>query len=428
MKNRKKILFDATFTARGWINDSSRSGICLASQNILKGLLKRPELEISLFCFPSDIQGLKLVLKRDFSEYPNLKIVNEADAIFLESVAQKLIRARNNAKSSFKTKYLNFLCLVCKSLLVSYNSFYGRKKLDFPVDKFDIFFSPGYPAPQKIRANSNIKRYTLLHDTTPLLFPEFFPAMKYLGYSWVKNLVKNLKEDDHCFANSTQTKEDFLKFCPALQDGNITVTPLAASDNFYPCADPEKTAETKRKYKIPADQKYIFSLCTLEPRKNLLMSIKCFSKFIEQNNIADMVFVLGGGHWQEFMKVLENTTVNKDKIIKAGYIDDEDLAPLFSGAEFFVYPSLYEGFGLPVLEAMQCGCPVITANNSALPELVGDSGILIDPGAEEELIQAMKMLYEDKTLREELSRKGLERAGQFSWEKCVDVMTKEMLK
>lgn len=101
--------------------------------------------------------------------------------------------------------------------------------------------------------------------------------------------------------------------------------------------------------------------------------------------------------------------------------------PLYSKSEFFVYPSLYEGFALPPLEAMQCGCPVITSNISSLPEVVGDAGILVDPQSEPELIEAMKNLYYRRDLRQDLSARRLERAKQFSWEKTVDIMVKEML-
>ena len=113
-------------------------------------------------------------------------------------------------------------------------------------------------------------------------------------------------------------------------------------------------------------------------------------------------------------------------IVKAGYISDEDLPCLYSNSEFFVYPSLYEGFGLPVLEAMKCGCPVITSNISSIPEVTGDAAILINPESDEQLIQAYKSLYYNKELKKELSLKGIERAKQFSWEKTVDTIINKM--
>ena len=136
--------------------------------------------------------------------------------------------------------------------------------------------------------------------------------------------------------------------------------------------------------------------------------------------------MLGGGHWDKFLPQLEKEISDlseyKDRILKIGYVDDEDLSPLFSGAEMFVYPSIYEGFGMPVLEAMQCGCPVITSNVSSLPEVIGEAGIQINPHSDSEMLAAYEKMYFDKNFREECSRKGIERAKQFSWKACVDKM------
>jgi glycosyltransferase involved in cell wall biosynthesis len=207
---------------------------------------------------------------------------------------------------------------------------------------------------------------------------------------------------------------------------------LAAGDNFYHEKDKNKIKQVCKKYNIPTDKKYVFSLCTLEPRKNLIRSVKTFIEFIKKNKINDMVFVLGGAHWDEFIGKLESEIKDlgkyKNKIIRAGYIDDEDLAALYSGAEFFVYTSQYEGFGLPPLEAMQCGTPVITSNNSSLPEVVGDAGIMIDWDSDEQHIAAYEKYYFDEKYREKMAKKGLTRSRQFSWKNTVDVMINQMKK
>ncbi|HTP65773.1 MAG TPA: glycosyltransferase family 1 protein, partial [Geobacteraceae bacterium] len=111
---------------------------------------------------------------------------------------------------------------------------------------------------------------------------------------------------------------------------------------------------------------------------------------------------------------------SRERVIVTGYVADEDLAALYSGAIAFVYPSLYEGFGLPPLEAMQCGVPVITSNTSSLPEVVGDSGILVDPRDADALCAAMLSLYKDSDRREMLAQSALQRAAEFSWKRCVD--------
>ena len=167
-------------------------------------------------------------------------------------------------------------------------------------------------------------------------------------------------------------------------------------------------------------------------RQNLIRAVKCFAAFIRKNNIDDLVFVLGGAHWDRFISILESEIENlnelKDKILKIGYVDDADQAALYSGALFFVYTSQYEGFGLPPLEAMSCGTPVITSNNSSLPEVVGGAAIMIDYDDDAAHIKAYEDYYFNEELRKENSKKGLEQARKFSWEKCADIMVEEFKK
>ena len=138
-------------------------------------------------------------------------------------------------------------------------------------------------------------------------------------------------------------------------------------------------------------------------------------------NIEDLKLVLGGGIWKKFESEL-NSILNKydrTKIILTGYIQENELRNYFSNALCFIYPSLYEGFGLPVLEAMQCGCPVITSNISSLPEVIGDCGIQINPQNDFEMIEALETMYFNADFRNKCSNKGLKRANNFSWEKCA---------
>ena len=134
---------------------------------------------------------------------------------------------------------------------------------------------------------------------------------------------------------------------------------------------------------------------------------------------------MAGGIWEKFKKEF-NETLNKydkSKIKVLGYVEDKDLPALYSNALLFVYPSLYEGFGLPVLEAMACGCPVITSNISSLPEVIGECGIKINPKSDSEMVSAYEKMYFDINFRNECIQSGIERAKQFAWEKC----TKEII-
>jgi glycosyltransferase involved in cell wall biosynthesis len=289
----------------------------------------------------------------------------------------------------------------------------------------DIYLSlaPVFLIPEEIRKQSNISYFIFLHDVTPILFDFESPNL-----NWYNEFVKQLSNDYFYFANSQSTKNDFINRYKTLDQEKITVTPLAASQYFYRCEKKAQINKIRIKYGIPLDKKYALSLCTIQPRKNLSMAVKAFAEFVKKNNINDMVFALGGSHWDHFFDKFKEEVGDLDienKVITLGYIDDLDLAALYSGAEFFIYTSLYEGFGLPVLEAMQCGCPVITGSNSSLPEVIGDTGIMIDAYSQEEHIEAMEKYYFDSKLREHNRKKGLLRSKQFSWSITAELMMKE---
>ena len=294
--------------------------------------------------------------------------------------------------------------------------------------KMDVFFSPVFAMPDGLRKH-NLVNFTLLHDTIPLIFPEYFISIN-IFEGWFGHFIKRISSKDFYFSNSEYTKKDFLEFFPQLKEHQITTTVLSTNYDYIPCKDKEKLKVVKEKYHIPQDKKYLFSLCSLEPRKNLVRAVKTFIDFINKNKLNDLVFVLGGGAWGGFIEKFEKEVPDyqkyKDQIIRAGYVADEDLEVLYSNAEWLVYTSQYEGFGMPPLEAMKCGCPVITSNNSSLPEVVGDAGIMIDWDSDEQHIEAYEKYYFDAEYRKKMAQKGLERTKDFSWEKTVDLMIKKM--
>lgn len=267
------------------------------------------------------------------------------------------------------------------------------------------------------------------------MFPEYYPSYFLTDDHYNEFIrLRNVNKEYYYFCISENTKKDFINYYKSIIDVNkVFVTHIASAQKIYPINDKKIFKSVLKKYKIKYNdiKKYIFSLCTLEPRKNLIFTIKCFIKFINKNNIQDLYFYLGGGQWNYFIKELEQQIDNlieyRDKIIKLGYVEDEDINILYSNSLFFTYISQYEGFGMPPLEAMQAGTPVITSNNSSLPEVVGDAAIMIDYNSEEQCIKAFEDLYFNEDLRNEYISKGLERAKLFSWEKTVNKMSEVIL-
>lgn len=417
-----KLIFDATIIALG-ANNNSRTGIYFTALNILKELLAHSSIELSLYCDSKRYKDLTLELERLFPENV-FEILTNTNSTYLLKKHFELYKYKQEIRYSGKRlkKIIVQIKLLLISLLLKLELLCSKFALSSEV-QYDFFLSPIYKIPQTVKKLKVLNKGIVLYDIVPILFPDLNEASQ--KGSWYCKLLGTLNSKDYYFAISESTRQDFLKYCPQIDSNKIFTTLLACDEKFRPC-DEKQVSEAKAKYNIPVDKKYVFSLCTLEPRKNLVRTVKTFIEFIKKNEIKDMVFVLGGGHWESFIDILNQEIKSlgdyQDKILKIGYVDDEDLPALYSGAEWFTYTSQYEGFGLPPLEAMSCGRPVITSNNSSLPEVVGDAGIMIDWDNDEQHIEAFEKYYFKEDLRKEYAQKGLERAIQFSWKKCVDEM------
>lgn len=293
-----------------------------------------------------------------------------------------------------------------------------------PVDsrtlaEADIYHSPFDPLPGILRSSG--KRplpFLTVYDLIPLKFPQFFPEF---GARMMRERIASCDDRTTFICISEATRRDLCEFFPTINPARTVVTPLAASELFTPCKDTEVILKLKVKYGVPEDAGYLLSVCTIEPRKNLKQTIKSFARLLRQEHIDDLWLVLTGADgWNESSITDEiGNSGAAERIILTGYVPDDELPALYSGAVAFVYPSLYEGFGLPPLEAMQCGTSVITSNTSSLPEVVGDAGIMVDPVDSDALCQGMLELYRSPQLCREMRLKGLQRSTGFSWERTV---------
>lgn len=284
--------------------------------------------------------------------------------------------------------------------------------------------SPAFEIPDIIR-ESGLPRFTIIYDAIPMLFPDMYHIN---GPSWSERVAMTLADGDHAFSISKCTTRDFRRFAPRLKEKNITQIPLAASERFYPCCELEQVCSIKEKYGIRPQDRYFLSLSSIEPRKNLRSVIRAFADFARDEEST--VLVIAGkcdpSFLDEWKGELDACKLMGDRVILTGYVPDEDLSPLYSGALGFVFLSLYEGFGLPPLEAMQCGTPVVCSNNSSIPEVVGRAAILVDPNDIRGVAVAMKHLAHDPNLCLTLRQKGLNRAREFSWDKTADIILRKM--
>ncbi|OGD88786.1 hypothetical protein A3D81_01365 [Candidatus Curtissbacteria bacterium RIFCSPHIGHO2_02_FULL_40_17] len=277
------------------------------------------------------------------------------------------------------------------------------------IGEVDLYHSSNWlQAPVKSKQTVKV---TTVHDMVSFLFPS---SVHRRILANEKRRFRHIKKEvDIVIADSQSTKEDLVKFLEIPQE-KIRVIYLAPSSKFSP-KDDDKVKETLEKYKIK--KPYILSVATQEPRKNIQKLLDVFSEIGKLRTGVSLV-LCGNYGWGPGLHYEEN-------VIFTDYVSEEDLISLYSGCRVFVYPSLYEGFGLPILEAMACGAPVITSNNSSMSEIAKDTAILIDPRSEGQLKRAIELVLDlNLDNYQKMVRASLDRARHYSWTKTA----KETLK
>jgi len=275
----------------------------------------------------------------------------------------------------------------------------------------DIVHSTAYTSPLLHRS----KLVVTVHDMTCYVYPQFHTQENYDFVN--QNLHWASRRAAKVIADSHQTKADIQRYLHVPEE-KIEVIHLGVSDRFRPDVSAEQVEGVKHHYGI--EDEYILAVGSIEPRKNLGRLLVVYRMLVEHLGIAHKLVLLGGAGWRNtsFYELLDCLGV-QGRVVFTGYVPDDDVRALYSGACFLAFPSLYEGFGLPILEAMACGTPVLTSNCSSMPEAAGDAALLVDPLDEWDLYQGMERMVLDEELRGELRRRGLQRAKRFSWEKTA---------
>ncbi len=290
------------------------------------------------------------------------------------------------------------------------------------IDQNAVYHTPFYGLPDEIRDQARMPVLITVHDMLPLTQPHFFAPEAIRHFA---AMMERLRPNDHVVCVSQATRQDFLSHQHVVSESNVYVTPLAASPGLTAVKDPGVLAAARSRYGIPEHSSILLSLCTLEPRKNLITLIEAYEAMASKLPSGACVLVLAGSlGWKTspLMERISRSTARRSIII-TDHVAESDLAVLYSLADAFVYPSLFEGFGLPPLEAMQCGTPVIVGHTSSLPEVVGDAALFIDPHSPDEMRTAMERLLASQSLRQELAQRSIEQASRFSWAHTAHLTT-----
>ena len=286
--------------------------------------------------------------------------------------------------------------------------------------KIQVFFGTRHYLPP---FNSNIRYVALVHDLIPLRMPELFTKKHLQRFKIFTSICK--RQADSYIAVSDATKADILHYMKVPEE-KIQVIYEGANPNFTPEKDEAGIKETMERFGIEGS--YLLCLSTVEPRKNMLRTIQAYEQYVLKNELPYQLVIVGGKGWNngEIYDYVKEHDLSSH-VLFTGYVSNEDVKNIYANATIFIYASLYEGFGIPVLEAMQSGVPVITSNVSSMPEVAGDACILVDPYQVDEIKNAIIKILDSETLQAEMKEKGIAQAKKFSWRKCSEEVHKHLL-
>jgi glycosyltransferase involved in cell wall biosynthesis len=421
-----RVAYDISFLGKFFNRPDEQSGVFRVAEELLRALAERNDVKVTPTAICGDdpladsINAQLYVERRarnlgdnfKHSFRSNLKLERLYASVFYPFASGEIESLRSYSLRAIWLRRMRGLLY-----RIAYKYRIDDLRPVFPPGQFDLFHSPFSPLPQP-QLTAGLIRVLTIYDLIFLHQPNFMTSEI---NSFMRNIFDSIDgECDWFTAISQFTKDEFCEFT-GLEPDRVQVTSLAAAEHFQPVNDPAQINAARVRYSIPEGE-YLLSLAAIQPRKNLAHLIRCFLRLLAEHPSLDMNLVLvGKPSWifEDVFSAVKATQESRAKVFFTGYVPDEDLSSVYSGASAFVFPSLYEGFGLPPLEAMQCGTPVITSNTTAFPEVVGDAGLMVDPKDEDALCQAMLRVITDGNLREQLSTKGLERAKQFSWANCA---------
>lgn len=275
----------------------------------------------------------------------------------------------------------------------------------------DVIHGPGYTCP----AVGPCARVVTIHDMQYRYYPEIYPKGQYIFFKIFIPL--SARTSTAIITDAESTKTDLKKFL-VIPPKKVSVIHLAPDPRFARQPSPDEVKVVQAKYSLP--DKYILTVSSFRPQKNTLRLIEAYSG-LRKRGVTTHKLVLVGRKldpYSDVQRIIQHLELENDVVV-TGYVPDEDLSAIYAGADIFVFPSFFEGFGIPVLEAMACGVPVVLSNVASLPEAGGEAGYYIDPYSVDEITKAMHKVLTEPSLREMLSAKGQAHASNFSWERVA---------
>lgn len=294
-----------------------------------------------------------------------------------------------------------------------------RLRIPIPVQSFtgdiDLFYSPDFVLPP---VRDGVPTILTVHDLSFIHYPETFTSSlrNYLN----QVVPRSVRRATHVLADSQSTKDD-LHSIWQIEEEKISVLYSGVDGSFRPPSDKSKRSDVRERYGL-SDEPYIFSVSTIQPRKNYQMLIRAFKGVVD--DFPHRLVIAGEKGWlyeETFNEVTRQGL--EEKVTFLGFVEDEDLPALYSEATLFVFPSLYEGFGFPILEAMACGVPVLVSSASCLPEIAGEAAVVLPPQHEEAWTATIRDLLDDPNRRAQIVASGFLRVRQFGWKSAAEQLS-----
>jgi glycosyltransferase involved in cell wall biosynthesis len=276
----------------------------------------------------------------------------------------------------------------------------------------DVLFSPANVAP----LSPPVPGVVTIHDLAFMIFPQFFSRSFVTYYSRI--IPRLVKQSAALITDSESTRTDLVKLLGA-DPGKTVVVPLGASDSFRKHIAGDRLEEVRQRYGLP--EKFFLSISSLEPRKNLKKLVRAY-RMLPREIVDETGLVLAGTGNKVFADAgisADLARIEQGRVVTPGYVPADDLPALYRLSTALVFPSLYEGFGLPVIEAMAASTPVITSSRSSLPEVAGNAAVLVNPESIEEIAAAMELIATDSGTRNLLIARGKKRASEFTWKRTA---------
>jgi glycosyltransferase involved in cell wall biosynthesis len=288
-----------------------------------------------------------------------------------------------------------------------------RARLPIPVElltgRLDVFYSPDFVLPPTLPGTRTL---LTVHDLSFLHYPDHFvpKLVRYLE----RVVPRSVARADRVLADSQATRSDLVQHLDVAPH-KVEVLYSGVDARFRPQPEPGERERVRARYGL-GERPYVLAVGTLQPRKNYTGLIRAFGRLPTTRQVR---LVIAGGRGWLHEPIEAEVARHSGRVQLLGFVEDGDLPALYRGAELFAFPSFYEGFGLPVLEAMACGVPVVCSNVSSLPEVAGDAALAVDPHDEAALVEALRRGLEDAERRRGMVERGLEQAARFTWDRAA---------